>query len=163
MQELVAWLWPIVIWTICKTLAWLAVRHNSTILLDIRHQHITILFIWNLSFSNNCLVNNMKQQGLASGNMMMNNQQNMHHPVHQSAMQNGPMGMARINAMQQSNYPVSKQIISVDGTCFNAYLLILHCLCRKQIRVWHFRHWFYVCLISIGRHAKRNAKPTYVE
>lgn len=60
------------------------------------------------------VVNNMKQQGLASGNMMMNpnnmqpnNQQNMHHPVHQNAMQNGPMGIGRINAMQQSNYPVS--------------------------------------------------------
>lgn len=59
------------------------------------------------------VVNNMKQQGLASGNMMMNpnnmqpnNQQNMHHPVHQNAMANGPMGMARMNPMQQSNYPV---------------------------------------------------------
>lgn len=57
----------------------------------------------------------MKQQQLASGgNMMMNpnnmqpnNQQGMHHPVHQNSMQNGPMGMARMNTMQQPNYQVN--------------------------------------------------------
>lgn len=50
----------------------------------------------------------VKQQG---GNMMMNpnsmqpnNQQGMHHPVHQNSLQNGPMGMARMN-MQQPHMP----------------------------------------------------------
>lgn len=54
----------------------------------------------------------VKQQALGTGgNMMMNpnnmqpnNQQGMHHPVHQNSMQNGPMGMARMN-MQQPHMP----------------------------------------------------------
>lgn len=74
----------------------------------------------------------MKQQGLPSGNMMMNpnnmqpnNQQNMHHPVHQNAMANGPMGMARMNPMQQSNYPVRFHIHLFVALLF---FLLPHCL-----------------------------------
>lgn len=57
------------------------------------------------------VVNSLKQQSMASGGggMMMNpntmqpnNQQGMHHPMHQNSMQNGPMGAGiRMNMQQQ--------------------------------------------------------------
>lgn len=50
----------------------------------------------------------VKQQGgnmlMNPNNMQPNNQQGMHHSVHQNSIQNGPMGMARMN-MQQSHMP----------------------------------------------------------
>lgn len=54
------------------------------------------------------VVNSLKQQSMASGGGMMmntmqpNNQQGMHHPMHQNSMQNGPMGAGiRMNMQQQ--------------------------------------------------------------
>lgn len=56
------------------------------------------------------VVNSLKQQSMTSGGGMMmspnqmqpNNQQAMHHPMHQNSMQNGPMGAGiRMNLQQQ--------------------------------------------------------------
>lgn len=54
------------------------------------------------------VVNSLNKQPLSSGGMMLpsvqpNNQQGMHHPGHQGhpvALQNGPMGMGRVNMQQ---------------------------------------------------------------
>lgn len=56
------------------------------------------------------VVNSLKQQSMTSGGGMMmnpnqmqpNNQQGMHHPMHQNSMQNGPMAAGiRMNLQQQ--------------------------------------------------------------
>lgn len=89
-------------------------------------------------------------------NMQPNNQQGLHHPVHQNSMQNGPMGMARMNTMQQPNYQVNFHFHQ-NLFCSNFLNKIVH---FSRISIFH-SYFNRKLFFFSGWNAKRYTKSAY--